>query len=98
MSATARRISGPSGPHGPEQAPASPIGPSVAAWRAMTQDQRDAFCQEVIDALNGAPEARAKSRPHRRAVSAALDTLWLHFKSTGRQIYAGPSAAPAAAR
>ena len=29
----------------------------------------------------------SEGRPHRRAVSAALDTLWLHFKSTGRQIY-----------
>lgn len=53
----------------------------------MTQDQRDAFCQEVIDALNSAPEAMSEGRPHRRAASAALDALWLHFKSTGRQIY-----------
>lgn len=63
------------------------MGPSAERWRTLSAADRDRFFDEIFAARDRPAEAMSEGRPHRRAKSAALDALTLHFKTTGRLIY-----------
>ena len=71
----------------PGPRPAVPVGPSVERWQAMNAIERERFFADVFAAFNVPAEAMTEGRPHRRAKSAALDALTLHFRSIRRTIY-----------
>src|SRR5258705_11515498 len=66
---------------------ALPTAPTAEAWRAMTPAQRERVLLEILDALSDPSMVMSEGRPHKRAKSQAVDTLGLHFRSTGRVIY-----------
>jgi Uma2 family endonuclease len=72
---------------GPTSPSAVPVGPSVERWQAMSAIERERFFADVFAAFDVPAQAMTEGRPHRRAKSAALDALTLHFRSTGRTIY-----------
>ncbi len=72
---------------GPPPPYAVPVGPSVERWRAMSTIERERFFAAIFAAFDVPAEAMTEGRPHRRAKSAALDALTLHFRSIGRTIY-----------
>ena len=53
----------------------------------MSAIERERFFADVFAAFDVPAEAMTEGRPHRRAKSAALDALTLHFRSIGRTIY-----------
>jgi Uma2 family endonuclease len=53
----------------------------------MTPVQRERVLLEILDALSDPSIAMSEGRPHKKAKSQAVDTLGLHFRSTGRAIY-----------
>src|SRR6185503_19316948 len=63
------------------------IAPTEDDWRAMSPDERMRLLVEINAALSDPPVAMTEGRPHKKAKSAALDTLGLHFSSTGRAVY-----------
>jgi len=71
----------------PPPASAVPVGPSVERWHAMSASERERFLADIFAAFDVPAEAMTGGRPHRRAKSAALDALTLHFRSIGRAIY-----------
>src|SRR5690242_1784972 len=66
---------------------ALPTAPTAEEWRAMTPAQRERFLLEILDALSDPRMLMTEGRPHKKAKSQAVDTLGLHFRSTGRTIY-----------
>jgi Uma2 family endonuclease len=66
---------------------AAPIGPTEERWRAMTQEERERFLEEVLASVPDPPTAMTEGRPHKKAKSRALDMLGLHFRAMGRRIY-----------
>jgi Uma2 family endonuclease len=72
---------------GPPPPSAVPVGPSVERWQAMSAIERERFFADIFAAFDVPTQAMSEGRPHRRAKSAALDALTLHFRSTGRAIY-----------
>ena len=75
------------GVHPGPRPPAVPVGPSVERWQAMSASERDRFFADVFAAFDVPAEAMTEGQPHRRAKSAALDALTLHFRTIGRTIY-----------
>jgi Uma2 family endonuclease len=59
----------------------------VERWHAMSASERERFFADIFAAFDVPTEAMTEGRPHRRAKSAALDALTLHFRSIGRMIY-----------
>ncbi len=53
----------------------------------MSAAARSRFFQRIYDASNTEQQAMAEGQPHRRAKSATLQALVLHFKASGRHIY-----------
>ena len=53
----------------------------------MTPAEREQLLVTILDALSDPRSAMAEGRPHKKAKGQAIDTLTLHFGSTGRVIY-----------
>ncbi len=53
----------------------------------MTLGEREALQLAVLDALSDPLDLMSEGRPHKRAKSRAIDTLGLHFKTLGRDVY-----------
>jgi len=53
----------------------------------MRPDERERLLIEILDALSDPQNAMAEGRRHKKAKGQAIDTLTLHFGSTGRVIY-----------
>jgi Uma2 family endonuclease len=63
------------------------IAPTEEAWRAMTPAAREAWLIWLIDALDDPAAAMGEGRRHKKAKSAAIDALGLHFGAIGRSVY-----------
>ena len=63
------------------------IAPTEDEWRAMSPDERMRLLVDINEGLSDPPIAMSEGRPHKKAKSAVLDKLGLHYSSTGRAIY-----------
>lgn len=64
-----------------------PVGPTLAAWAAMSREARERSLLSVIDALSDPRDLMTEGRPHKKTKAQAVDFLGLHFRAMGRVVY-----------
>jgi Uma2 family endonuclease len=74
-------------------ADAAPIAPTAEVWRAMNDEQRNAFLVRCIEHFEEVALTMGEGRPHSSAKSRVLDLLRRHHQQTRRLIYVAPELA-----